>query len=456
MPDADDNGIERQISQWRTFLRNRRAIHEADVDELESHLRDRMDELAAAGLDAEEAFLVAVKRMGGVDALSREFAREHSERLWKQLVLAPESGGDAGKTAKTEIAAVLGLAAAAALTFKLPGWFGFEFEGAGAGFYARNFSLFVLPYLAVFFVWKRRPAAGLVKWLAFLFAAAALFANAYPFEPAGATEVLTAIHVPIALWLAAGAAHAGGRWNTVEGRMDFVRFSGEWFIYYSLVALGGGVLTGITLAMFSFIGLNIEFLAETWILPCGALGAVIVCAWLVEAKKSVVENMAPVLTWIFTPLFTLMLLAFLATMAWTGSGINVDREVLIGFDLLLVLVLGLLLYALSARDPKARPGWFDVTQLVLVVCALIVDALALSAIAWRISEWGFSANKTAALGENLILLVNLAWSAWLYLRFIRGRGPFGGLERWQTACLPVYAVWAWIVVIVFPPLFGFV
>ena len=119
------------------------------------------------------------------------------------------------------------------------------------------------------------------------------------------------------------------------------------------------------------------------------------------------------LTLLFTPLFTLVLMAFLVTMVWTGSGIDVEREVLIGFDLLLVLVVGLILYSISARDPQAEPGLFDTLQLLLVVCALLVDVIALWAIAARISEFGFSPNKVAALGENLILLVNLGWSAGL-------------------------------------------
>jgi hypothetical protein len=38
----------------------------------------------------------------------------------------------------------------------------------------------------------------------------------------------------------------------------------------------------------------------------------------------------------------------------------------------------------------------------------------------------------------------------------RGRGTFARLERWQTDYLPVYALWAAIVVIVFPPAFGWV
>jgi len=93
---------------------------------------------------------------------------------------------------------------------------------------------------------------------------------------------------------------------------------------------------------------------------------------------------------------------------------------------------------------------------VLLVSALLADAVALWAIAARITEFGFTPNRVAALGENVILLVNLAWSALLYIRFLRGRKPFTALERWQTNYVPVYAIWAAIVVIVFPPLFGYV
>jgi hypothetical protein len=126
--------------------------------------------------------------------------------------------------------------------------------------------------------------------------------------------------------------------------MDFVRFSGELVIYYVLIAIGGGVLTGFTVGMFAAIEMDARWLAQDWLLPCGAMGAVIIGSWLVEAKQRVVENMAPVLTRLFTPLFTALFLVFLATMAWTGSPINVEREILIGFDLLLVLVVGLALH----------------------------------------------------------------------------------------------------------------
>jgi hypothetical protein len=293
--------------------------------------------------------------------------------------------------------------------------------------------------------------------LAALFALAAIVVNAFPFSPSpGAdTEILTAIHLPIALWLGVGVAYVGGRWRGSDRRMDFVRFTGELFIYYVLIALGGGVLIGLTFGLFQAIGIDPEPQVQDWIVPCGAAGAALVATWLVEAKQSVIENMAPVLTRIFAPLFSLLLLAFIVTMVWTGRGIDVEREVLILFDLLLVVVFGLLLYSISARDALAPPGLVDWIHLTLVGTALVVDVLALWAIGTRISEFGFTPNRVAALGENVVLLANLGGSAVLYARFLRGGIAFSRLCDWQTAYLYVLAAWAAVVAFLFPPLFGF-
>jgi hypothetical protein len=454
--------LEERIGEWRSYVLRRQAIDAMDVDELEDHLQTQVADLREAGLDEEEAFLIAVKRLGDLDSLSREYAREYSERLWKRLVVAPQAGESGAQWTKEALVAV-GLAVAAGVAIKVPELFGMKLDapdpGKGidehASFYARNLSLFVLPFLAGFFAWKRGLEHAGRLWLAAPFVVAALVVNLLPFTPMGHTEMLAAMHLPIALWLTVGIAYAGGRWRDHQPRMNYVRFSGEWFIYYALIAFGGGVLMGITMFIFTAIGLDVEWLLSSWVLPCGAMGAVVIAGWLVEAKQSVIENMAPVLTMLFTPLFTLMLLAFLGTMVWTASGINVERQVLIGFDLLLVVVVGLLLYAISARDPHKEPGFFDGLQLLLVVCALLVDALALWAVVARISEFGFSPNKVAALGENLILVVNLSWSAVLYAKFLLRKVGFAPLERWQTAYLPVYAVWASIVVVIFPLVFGF-
>jgi hypothetical protein len=322
-------------------------------------------------------------------------------------------------------------------------------------FYARNLGIIALAPLAIFFAWRRRVGPKVIAVLVGLFALGAVGANVYPYDDGSQSIVLSAIHLPLALWFVVGIAYVSGDWRSDRARMDFIRFTGEAFIYYVLIGLGGGVLMGFTYGIFNAIGVDVETFVSQWLLPCGMVAAIIVAAWLVEAKQSVIENMAPVLTRIFTPLFTAVLIAVVVAAIATASSVRADRDVLILFDLLLVVVLGLLLYSISAREPLAPPGIFDRLQLLLVIAALVVDALVLVAITSRISEFGFTANKSAALGENVILLANLGWSAWLILEFVRNRGPFSRVERWQTGYLSIFALWAWIVVLVFPPIFNF-
>lgn len=359
------------------------------------------------------------------------------------------------KPMKTDIMVALSLAASAALSIKLPALFGISLD-ENPGFYARNLSLFVLPLLTGYFVWKRSFYNSILRWLAVVFVASGVFANIYPFAPDGNTEALTALHLPITLWLIVGIAYTGGRWGQADGRTEFIRFSGEFFIYYVLIALGGGVLAGLMALMFGSIDIDIEPFFESWLLPCGAAGAVLVASWMVDSRNSIMESLAPMLARLFTPLFTIVLIVFLGTLLYTGRGLEIERGVFITFDLLLVVVLGLLLFSVAARDSQSAPGVFDVVQIVLVVSALVADLIALWAIAMRITEFGVTPNRVAALGMNVILLINLAGSAVLYIRFLRKHNSFPALVRWQTDYLPVYAVWAAIVVIVLPPLFRFI
>lgn len=452
-----------QIDAWRAYLRRSRAITGSDAEELEDHLREQIASLRERGLADDEAFLVAVKRIGAIDALTREFAREHSERLWKQLVLSADGAGPGAEAPSSygsrRMWGALALALAAGMAIKVPALFGIPFDPDASLFYPINIAFFILPFIAAYFAWERPLPVSSWMWVAAAFALAAVVVNAFPFSMAPEEEtdtlILTVLHLPIALWLAVGFAYVGGRWRGNDRRMDFIRFTGELFIYYVLIAMGGGVLIALTLALFEAIGIDLEPLMQSWIVPVGVTGAAVVATWLVEAKQSVIENMAPVLARIFIPLFALALLAFVVTMAVTGRGIDVEREILIAVDFLLVVVFGLLLYSISARDPLAPPSPFDWLQLTLVGTALLVDILALWAIGARISDFGFTPNRLSALGMNVVLLVNLAGSVFLYVRFVRGRMAFPRLWDWQMSYIYVLAGWGAVVAFLFPPLFGF-
>ncbi|MEZ5190116.1 MAG: hypothetical protein R2717_04000 [Schumannella sp.] len=70
-------------------------------------------------------------------------------------------------------------------------------------------------------------------------------------------------------------------------------------------------------------------------------------------------------------------------------------------------------------------------------------------------EYGWTPNRVAALGLNLVLLANLAGAAWFEAQQLAtGAGPFR-VERWQTGYLPVFAAWVLAVAVALPPLFGF-
>jgi hypothetical protein len=444
-------GVESQIAEWRAYVARAHAVNGHDVDELEAHLRDQIAELDAAGLSADEAFLVGVKRMGDLDSLSREFAREHSGRLWKQLVL---SGADEPPRAASGWLQALAFALAAGAAIQVAR-LAAQFPDEETVWPLRNLSLFVLPFLAGYFARRRRLDARRCLLTAAPFVLAALAINLFPYEEDSSTEILVALHLPVVLWFATAYPYMGGTLGSHERRMDFVRFTGEWIIYYALIALGGGVLMALTALILEPVGSELPERVIEWVLPSGAAGAVIVAAWLVEAKQRVVENMAPVLTMLFTPLFAVMLTVAAATYAVSGVAGEFDRELLTVFDALLVVVLGLVLYAMTAREPSRPPELMDRVQLLAVASALVLDVMVLGAMVARIGDLGMTPNRAASLGLNLVLLVNLAGAAWLAIRFLTGRVGFHRLERWQTSYLPVFALWTAAVVALLPPLFGF-
>jgi hypothetical protein len=441
--------LDTRIAEWRTAILRGGAVTSEDADELETHLREQSDDLVATGLSDEEAFLVAVRRLGEVNRITAEFAREHSDRLWKQLVVARDDTARGGS-----VPLMLGFAIGAAVViqiarlaadvpYRMPGWF------------LLNLGLFVLPLLAAYFAFERRIRPRVALVLGGVTLALALAVNLFPFTANAQTLTLTALHLPVLLWFVVGVAYVAGEVRSSARRMDFIRFTGEWAIYYALIALGGAVLLGLTTLVLSPIAPGAIEQVWFWVLPSGAAGAVIVAAWLVESKKSIIENLAPVLTMIFTPLFALMLVGAVVSYLAVGIRGEFNRDLLAGFDVLLLVVLGLVVYGISARQPGRASRFSDVVRLVAVVAALMLDVIVLAQLIARVGDYGFTPNRIVALGLNLVLLVNLVVTAVLQLRMLAARGTAFDLERWQTRYLTVFAVWAAAVVLVLPPLYGF-
>lgn len=418
-------------------------------------LAPESEALQAAGLASDEAELIAAKRRSLSDPVVRKLAREHFVGLWDEPEPAPTEPDERG-TERRRFWVMAAFAAAAAVAVRLPEAFGLGLADSGdAGFYARNVSLLVMPALAGWFVWLKRPPRWATGVIVAVFAASAAVINAYRFDDDSSTFVLAALHLPVLLWLVCGLARTGNRWRLSGPRMDYVRFTGEWITYGALIALAGAVFSALTVGAFVALDIDTRWMTE-WVMVAGAAAAVVVTAWLVEFWAGAVSKFASMLAYIFTPLFAAMLVVFLVAVPATGRSIEGEREALILFNVLLGFVVGLLLFSSAARRPSDRPGFFDGAATVLAAAGLLTSVPTLAAVIGRIADFGWSPNRAAIAGINAIFLVNLAGSVWLYAALWRRRRPFDDLVRWQTAHLGIYAAWAAVVVVAFPPIFSFV
>lgn len=443
--------LETNVKSWCDYLRAQGTLEEAGVLELESHLRDQIDDLTASGLSIEEAFIVGVKRLGSVSLISKEYSKVNTDGLWKNLLLDP-ADPDAKNRNRRNIVLVILLSFLAGTAAKIPTAFGVEI---GSIAYFKNLSFYILPFVTLFLTLKHGGTPKSRWTLAGVFAFSFAVVNLYPSYEPWHTETLTAIHLPILLWLITGVAYMGKDWKASKARMDFLRFTGESVIYGSLLMLGLMVLMMFTMMIFQSISIDMEPFVENYFLIFGGCAVAMLTVYLVEAKKSIVENFAPVLAKIFSPLFLITMLAFLVAMVVSGTSPFTEREFLIGFDLMLVLVLGMVLYTISAKNLHDKQDIFDYLNVALVGVAMIVDNVALSAIVFRLSEYGITPNKLAALGENVLLLLNLGVLFVYYIRYFTGKIEFQQIVTWQTKYLNVYALWMAIVVFVFPLVFSF-
>lgn len=443
--------LELNIRSWCDYLRSSGKLSEDDILELESHLREQIDDLIKNGLDKEEAFLISVKRLGNVNLISEEYSKVNTENLWKQLLVNPVDK-KTKKRNRRDILLVVLFSLLSGTAAKIPTLFGLTIDSY---VYLKNLSFYILPFIALFFMIKHKVSKKFMGYIAAIFLLTGVITNLYPSYNPHHTAILTGIHLPIMLWAVTGVVYLGEKWRTNKGRMNFLRFTGESTIYISLIMLGLMVLMMFSAMIFESISIDIESFIENYFIIYGGCAAAMITVYLVETKKSVVENFAPILAKIFSPLFLITMLTFLIFIVITGNSPFVERNFLISFDLMLVLVLGMVLYTISARNIYDKSNIFDYLNTALITIAIILDGIALSAILFRLSEYGISPNRLAALGENILLLVNLAALLWLYIHYFMSKIEFEKIEVWQTNYLTVYAIWMAVVVFVFPVVFHF-
>ncbi|MDD4736751.1 MAG: DUF4153 domain-containing protein [Kiritimatiellae bacterium] len=378
--------------------------------------------------------------------------RVWNERLFFEGQPAEPPETSASRWSGRDIGLTVVLALMAGTLAKLPNMFPLLNEER---FYTRNLGAIIIGALMVYFSIQKSCRMKIAGTIFTLLLGATLYLNFLPATPHSQTILLSCIHMPFFFWSLLGISFLGGAWRNLPGRMDYLRYNGELLIYSTIVLIGGMVLTGLTFALFAIIDLRIEQWYMKNVVVYGAVASPIVATLLVERMVNRQFKIAPLLAKVFTPLFLLTVVAYLFAMILHRKSPFTDRDFLIAFNGLLLVVLGLCVFSISERGSKERAGIIDVMNIGMVSVTLIIDVIALAAILFRLSSYGFTPNRIAVLGANLLAFCHLAGILWHYARFAgRKAGPVG-LDQWIVRYLPAYTTWSLVVAVAFPIMFWF-
>jgi len=320
-------------------------------------------------------------------------------------------------------------------------------------FYSRNLSFFVLPAIAFYFAYKAPPKRNILFVLCGAFLFSLIFINLLPNPENSDTIILSSLHMPFFLWTIVGIAYIGNLRQLPMKRMDYLKYNGEVLIYTSIILIGGVILTGVTNFLFYLIKINIFMWYKKYIVIYGAVASPIVATYLAENRKE--SKIAPIIAKIFSPLFLITLIAYLIAVVIQQKSPYSDRNFLILFNVILLIVLAITIFSISERYSHNSAVSHDYINVSLVFVALIVDVVALSAIIFRLASYGFTPNRIAVLGANVLVFIHLVGIVYHYINFFREKSQISKIEYWITRYLPAYTAWTAFITFIFPFLYEF-
>lgn len=332
---------------------------------------------------------------------------------------------------------------------KLPQWLGMEEDL----FYQKNIGFTVLPFLMGWFLWKQQLVSKSWAIVGGILAVAATYINLLPQTIHPDAYNLALVHLPLLLWSVLGWTFAGASLKNLSGRLAFLRFNGDLVVMGTLLLIACGILTGITFSLFELIGVNINYVFTHYLVIWGAPAVPLLATYLVQQNPEIVNRISPLIARLFTPLVFVTLVVYLIAMVMQGKDPYNDREFLLIFNGVLLGVMALIFFSVAENSKSGYQFWQHLPLLGLALVTVLVNGVALSAIIFRIAEWGFTPNRVAVLGTNVLLFVHLMWLLYALFHASRKQNDYRTVEHVMAVYLPLYAVWTALVVFVLPFLF---
>jgi len=324
----------------------------------------------------------------------------------------------------------------------------------GELFYTRNTAFIIIPFLAIFFLLQQNAGKRIKIIVAVLFIISAIYINLLPNLRISSTIQLTYIHLPIFLWCVLGYAFVGEDNNNIK-RIGFLKYNGDLLVMSILILLAGMLFTVITIGLFELIGMNIAQFYMQYIVIWGIAGVPILATYLMNTNPQIINKVTPIIAKIFTPLAFINLTIYLFTLMSRGKYPHHDRNLLLIYNALLVGVLALIFFSVAEIDKNKKGYYQSVLLLGLSVLTIVINAIALSAISFRIFEYGITPNRIAVLGSNLLVFANLIIVSVHIIKCIKNNAELTTVQESIAKYLPIYAIWVGLVAFIIPIIFNF-
>ena len=375
-------------------------------------------------------------------AVYPKISSELSAQIWQQrLAVSSTSWGSKGDWTLLVI-----IAAFVAFLMQLPDLFSISHDL----YFPRNMSFIVMPGIGAYFAYKQGLSLRDLVWPLSILVVSIVYINLLP--EGSTTLLLTCLHVPILIWLAVGYIFAG---NDSAKRMEFLRYHGDLVLMTEVIGLAGGLFTGLTLNLFKLIDIDIEDYYFRYLVLSILPSVPLLATFLVRQNASLVSKISPVIARIFTPIVTITLVLFLGAVIFTGKDPYNDREFLLIFNGILIGVMALILFSLGEATKVNASRVHQYFLFALALVAIIDNGIALSAIGYRLVEFGVTPNRLVVLGSNALIMVHLMLATKNVWGFLKGQTTIDEVEKGITSYLPIYAIWAAIVSFLFPLIFQF-
>jgi hypothetical protein len=339
----------------------------------------------------------------------------------------------------------------AGLIAKLPAFLGIREEF----FYSRNIGFILFPVLMSYFTWKNKLSTGKIVLMAVSTIVSAVFINFLPDHRSSDTLMLSCGFLLLFLWSILGFAFIGETGNNDEKRLAYLKYNGDLTVITALIVIAGGIMTGVTIGLFTLIGYDIRDFYFKNIVAFGLPAAPIVGSYLTQTNPQLVGKVSPVIAKIFSPLVLVMLVTYLVAILYSAKDPYNDREFLLIFNGLLVGVMAIIFFSVAETSTTGKNQSQVWILFLLSIVTIVVNGIALSAILFRISEWGITPNRAAVLGSNALILINLLLVTVNLYSVARQKESVSTVGKTISRYLPIYLIWTMIVTFLFPFIFGF-